>query len=701
MTPNLSLGLGAILASGSSPIPPITAISSTSWIATIDDPGAFIGPISFMASRGGFDSTGSATTYTETLKLTSRVFNAYTDEAGYGDATLSTDNGALSDFVYPTDTISGLTLTGLLDSPVPVVQWLTVDRSRCGNTLTVEITANHRDGIACTELRASDGTTTVSAKSATRVISTNPTDLLPVECYRFELDVSTLANPATLDVNVKVWPRLGGTDSIFDSADIADTTANRRLASVRKFRRDTSARLCVAVVDSVAGGGSTTPYIGTDEALAVASPATTISAALSRYLVAIGNDLGGLRVLLMGKAVHGVNAPTTTPTGTPVEEITIEPAPGVSRADAIVEWGSANVTIRAPYVRFKGVTIDRVGTVGNFAFVAGGHAVFEDCIFNNQDRNAGLSTVAGTGTYFTGCTITGAAVNTFAAGTNHEIRMIRGCSVVSATAGTSYNVEMFNVHGSQLTDANSSNAAARNASGQTVTNSIFLNMKGASPLWVNAGGDVTGGYFANLVCEYTSSTSNPLLRFSGDGDSNNTNHVVIVHCTFAGFHNWGRANLLYNETANVFRTHTLHRDWGNIYVSLNTKHDFFAGLSAVAGDATLRTGGWSYLYGVGSGYNWMRYRDAGGGNWSQHYAGEGSEVGTATTGAGLDPLFTDYEGSTDNGAGGATAGAGGGDYTLAAESPCRALAPVKPWTPAFGIDGTARSGTVQLGAYAA
>jgi hypothetical protein len=569
----LTTGLGARSVVGFVP-PPITAINANGWQATIVDPSGFSGPISFGASRGGFDSTGAATTYSESLKLASRIFNAWTTETNYDQATFDPDQGAFSDFAYKTDSIPVINTSGLPDSPKPVVQCLTIDRTRCGDTLVVEIAAKHRDGIACVELRASDGTTTVSSKSATRVISPNSTDLLPVECYRFELDVSTLANPANLDVNYKVWPRLGGAASVFDSADIAGTTANRRLASVRKFRRDTSARLKVAVVDADAGGGSTTPYIGTDEALAVASPATTIIAALNRYLVAVGGDLGGLEIVLMGKAIHTTNAPSTAPGGTPVEEVTIRPATGVSRADAIVEWGSASGAIRAPFLTFENVTIERVGTSANFAFANGAEVRFKNCIFNNQGRTAGLSTVSTTGCYFEGCTITGLATNALAAGSAHEVRMIRGSSLVSATAGTAYSVELFNVHGSRLTDAQGSNTAARNQSGRMMTNSIFLNLTSANPIPMNNGGDVVGAWFENLVCEYTSATSNPTLLISSDAQSINTTHVAVVHCTFAGFYNWGRANLFYNETANVLRTHLQHRDWGNIYVSLNTKHDF-------------------------------------------------------------------------------------------------------------------------------
>ena len=82
-----------------------------------------------------------------------------------------------------------------------------------------------------------------------------------------------------------------------------------------------------------------------------------------------------------------------------------------------------------------------------------------------------------------------------------------------------------------------------------------------------------------------------------------------------------------------------------------------------------------------------------GAGYEQEYAGIGSVVGTSNTGAGLDPLFTSYQGTTS----GSTAGAGGGDYTIGALSPAKGLVTGSPL--AVDLAGTARSGTVAAGAY--
>lgn len=697
------LGLGARQTVGielPQPIP-VSAVSSVGWIATLANPSSFAGPISFPASRGGFDSNGDPTTHNESLKVTSRIFNAWNGETDYSQATLTADQAALSDFVYKTDTISSLSLSGLADSPKPVCQWLTVDRCLVDDTITVEIFARHRDGIACVEVRATDGSTTVSAKSSTPVVSPRTTDLGAVVCHRITLDISTLANPADITVNAKAWPRIGGAASVADSADLTTSNADRRLFSPRIFRRDTAlaaAPIYVAVVDSVAGGGSTTPYVGPDKAAAEASPASSFQAAFNRAN-AVLSDMGGLRVLLMGKAIPSGNAPVTFPTTAPTHEVIIEPATGVSKAAAIVEWGAATAGFRVPFVRFRGVTINRVGTAGNFTGSAGYHTVYDDVIFNNQGRNAALSSTASTGTYWDGAIITGAMASMLAA-SNHEQRMVRGVDLTPQTPGAISNVELFNTHGSVLETVNSSNAIVRNQSGRTQSATFYKKITGSVPIQMNTGGDVVGAWFEQNVFEFNSATSAVSLAISSDGQSINTDHVGIVHNTFAGFFNWGRVNFFYNETDNVLRTHTRHRDWGNLYVSLNTKHDFFAGISGKAGDNTARTGGWSYDYGAGAGYNFSRYQDAGGGNWGKRYAGEGSVVGTATTGAGNDPLFTNYQAANDNGSGGANAGSGNGTYTLQAGSPCLNAVPIKPWTPPHDFAGNPRSGNVAFGAYA-
>lgn len=41
------------------------------------------------------------------------------------------------------------------------------------------------------------------------------------------------------------------------------------------------------------------------------------------------------------------------------------PATGVSKAAAIVEWGAAAAGFRVPFIRYRGITFNRVGTAAD------------------------------------------------------------------------------------------------------------------------------------------------------------------------------------------------------------------------------------------------------------------------------------------------------------------------------------------------
>lgn len=80
-------------------------------------------------------------------------------------------------------------------------------------------------------------------------------------------------------------------------------------------------------------------------------------------------------------------------------------------------------------------------------------------------------------------------------------------------------------------------------------------------------------------------------------------------------------------------------------------------------------------------------------SFAQAYFGLGASFGVTNTGAGNDPLFTSYQGTTI----GPVAGAGNGTYTLQTGSPAKSLVTSSPVP--FDLAGNARSGTVAAGAY--
>ena len=204
------------LGAGGAP-PPLSAVAADGWQATVATPTDLsLAPV--MLARQGFDATGAATSYAESVRLGKRVRQPYPNQA-----TLTANAVALTDYVYSTDTIVGVANNSTEISPKPVANWSLVGRKVVGNALTLELVAFHRNGragkpVACVEFRASDGTTTVTAKVSTLVVSPEAGDRAAVLVYRATLDITALADGALITANAKVLPWIGGAASVLDSA---------------------------------------------------------------------------------------------------------------------------------------------------------------------------------------------------------------------------------------------------------------------------------------------------------------------------------------------------------------------------------------------------------------------------------------------------------------------------------------------------
>ena len=661
-------------ARGTAASPAISAIAANGWEAnmTVVADLAFA-PVSL--SRQGFTATGSAATIVENVLTTKRVRQPFPNQA-----TLTASTVALSDYVYSTDTIAGVTNNSAEVSPQPVANWSIVDRRVVGNSLYLEIVAFHRNGVACVEFSATDGTNTVTAKTSTPVVSGQAGDAGAVIVYAATLDITSLADNANITANAKVYPRIGAAASVADSS----LSAVARAFSPRVWRKNVSRASAPPLVYIASGGNDTTGYVGTDAGLAAASPCLTLTGAINRARAVLGataGSLDGLRV----RFTAGTWSLSASPTSNTVNAaVVFEPAPGVAKADVTWSVGASNISTSLTYTQWKGLTIFRAG-VNTLFSTAGGHCTIDGCDLNNNSQGAALGSTANTGFFLTG----GVAITNWnqnqplGAGTA-ELRMARGVSGGTANAGLS--VEGWLVLGSALLGPRFL-YGSRPSSGAIVHANILTRLGNASGGVLSNGTDnMVGMAVVQNVFEYTSTSSQPSFRPSADSDTIDTSHLICWHNTFAGFDIYGRMNALYNDTAADLRSHKLHSFVGNVQVQINTKHDVFMS------DGT-RVGGWSYLYGVGQRGEFSRYRDAGGGAWAQDYPGQGSIIGTVNTGVGNDPLFTSPAHTTS----GPVAGAGGGNYVLQGSSPARGMVTDAPV--AFDFTGVARSGTVAAGAY--
>lgn len=665
---------------------PITAVATNGWQVTYPSPPTEFdpagSPVTFNASRAGYTTAASTTTYTEAMTVTKRLRQVHPNQAS-----LTTDQAVLQDYLYSTDSVSGATNNSSETSPKPIVNWVTLDRTVVGNTLTAEVVCFHRNArsreqIACVEFRVSDGTTTLTQVVSESIVSGRTNDRNAVVVYRCSIDVSTLANPSTLTLNAKVYPWIGETGSVLDSAD----QSARREFSPRTFRRNTTlAASPVFVYVAASGGDDVNGVVSTTAATAKATPCATIGGALNR-LVAVNGSVDGCEIRLLA-GTHTLNSTGVTTTRTQsVAHVTITRDPDEILSAVTLQYGGVAFRPRlgasGGWLTIRDITTTRPGTTQLTGETGSQLEVrWQDCPFDNESRAVAI--VGGNADLLLiGNTFTNMSANATSAGTR-EIRLIRGCS------GTLPAIEGWLVVGNSMSIGQALGYGTRTATGSicayntfTVTNSSQGGYSIASSV------DVNNAACVQNIWEYTSATSGPAIRVSADSASGNTSHIVLHHNTFAGFFLNGRMNGFYDDGVTA-RTNKLMSCKGNIHVQLNTKSDVFQADGS-------RIGNWAYENGVGCEGEFSQFIDADSGGigsgFAQDYPGLRASIGTSSS-VRNDPLFIDDNATSS----GPTAGSGGGNYRLNSGSPADTrVAPVLR----FDLDGNARSATLATsGAY--
>ncbi len=675
------------------------AVNADGWSVSYASPPTFDpenAPEYVTVMRAGFDGDGQAVTRREDLVCTKRVRQPWPNHAS-----LTADRVALSDYVYSTDSIAGVVNNSAEASPRPVANWARPDRVVVGNSIPagqLEIVAFHRNArageqVACVEWTISDGTGSVTVRASASVVSDYAGDRNAVIVYRpaADVDISGLADPATLTVNARVYPWVGDAASVLDSAD----GAVAREFSPRTFRRDTVLAAAPRLAYVRTTGNDGTGAVSTDPAIAAAAPFATVLAAINAHHAAGGLDGAVIHIGQDGGTPFVLGNPIATRTQSHAP-LVITREPGVPRAEARVSFGAASFRPRlgAGLLLLRDVGVVRTGT-SSFQGESGAHlrVVFEDVALDNGGFNSG---------WLNNChdlligvdlsNMAAAPLNAAGAVGVTEHRMVRGVSCPAAAA----NVEGWLVLGCDLRGSSTLTLqrGARSRSGSIVAFNRLQGPATSTRLWAPAQDeDVVGAAFAQNVVEYLSATATTTLSVSADAAASNNAHVILHHNTIAGFNAAGRSNLFYDEGATA-RTSKLHSCRGNIHVQINTKGDVFRGANEAGGDASSRTGNWSFLYGVGCRGEWSQFIDAAGGgpgtSFAQAWGGLDASLGTSAS-LRNDPLFVDYQASSP------AAGAGGGDYRLQPGSPARArVASVLRWD----LAGTPRSAVLaSAGAY--
>ena len=207
---------------GVAPVALISAVGTDGWQATwaSGTPPTFTpdsSPVAQTFSRAGYDAAGATTTYSEDMTMLRRVRNVFPSQA-----TDTATSVALEDYIYSTDSASGVTNSSTEISPVPIANWTMRDRQLVGDSIYWEIIAFHRNfrsgrQVACVRVRGNDGTTqTAWQVVATTAVSTYAEDPNPIEVYSNTLDISGLAD-GLIWLEGEIMPWNGGAASVLAS----------------------------------------------------------------------------------------------------------------------------------------------------------------------------------------------------------------------------------------------------------------------------------------------------------------------------------------------------------------------------------------------------------------------------------------------------------------------------------------------------
>lgn len=727
MRAGLNAGIGSRKnLGGGAPAVPFQSLATDGFTASASSPAAAVGQ-TFTVGRNGYDASANAITFNDTLSVTARqrtVWNVGWTSAG----TVPVNDAAkvsLSDYVYQGETLSGATNGSTVVSPKPIAAWVNIERQLIGNTVTVEIVAGHRDArgakpVACVTGTLTDGTNTVTAISATPVISSYPGDVQPLWVYELTFATDTpgnvLASDVLLTANAKVYPHVGVAASVADSS----LSSDRRGFSPRYFFKNV-ARLAsppLAYINVGATGGTWS----TNAATALADPFPTIEAArlaIPTQSAVTGGYADGCEMRLMAGTHSASMGVTATAISNKVASLIITRDPNATRATAILSLAAgANCRARLSTgslmptatgaLMLRDITVSRSGGSWQGETTARLETCFDQC---NIDNTANATWLSNAHDYVYGCTITTSlAAGTWLSqeGTNNQHRMWRGI--------TCLNWRLSNISCYYMFSSLSYNSGAlvsllnQDQSGTMRVNNKHMNINytsgGFEAFGVQATETVSQGIYIAGNCYEPIPATASYTGFGVSADepqAGNMTHIVIHNNTILGAAAAFRCNDFYDTTATVFRVHTLQSSKGNIMPQLNTKGDWFyaVNLGNVGGEAPNHVGNWGYLYGVGCAGNLAMYIDAGGtgpgGSITQAYMGQNGTMGTSAT-AKVNPLITTY-GAVDYVSGVLTAGAGGSVFTLQAGSPCKLKNPqsVMP----FDLAGTARaaSGADSTGAF--
>lgn len=566
-----------------------------------------------------------------------------------------------------------------------------------GEVFRVSAVAFHhgaRDGrqVRMVRFTATEGETTASVDVTGTVVDFTRGDAVPVVEFVGYLPTAPFSQGATLAVNFKAFPFIGDDAAITDTADGFNTglTPNYAPQTWVVDKAGTYGRT-VALVST--GGNDST---GVTVPLASYNPASPPAAfaTIARAAAAIAtnnnaqfsrNDVGG-GVVFLASGSHNWTGGSQAYGSTPQTWITIRPAPGVSRDQAVISGASGNADI-SDRVKLEGVKITSTATTFN-----GIEALWLDgCEIDSESGTSVFN--QNTLWYLTRNTITRSAQGIRSVNlANTSPAIVRGNVIRNLASGSAGTIHAYTFIGNYSTFTNF--GIGNIITGQTApipqmpivafNKAFHINRPTSTAVTYSKHVQIIAPAMVQNVFEKSHANTGAMsFMFSEGGNFADVRGFVLDHNAWLG----ERSGFFYNW----------EQSWGffeNITVRNNMISVYGGKTDDTPPQATTNTLNWATIYGV----NWS-------GNIDGAIAGLSAAGGFRNRFWGLNGIQTggthpyDYFGFRLNRAtDGTTTTAGSGDYRLRLDSPARGLA--REWVLSHDIEGAPRNaGEVTAGPY--
>lgn len=650
---------------------------------------------SFQVQRAGYDTTGSPTTYTQSMVITQRVRLPYSSTNQTLPLLLTPLTCALSDVLVTSDVVPGATNTSTMVMPKPIVNWSMHARKLVGNTLTLEVTGNHwaaRNGLpfAAVIFSVTDGVNTVTATARAMTVSGHSGDKAAVQVYQATIDITSL-NTGLITANAQVFPWIGGSASVANSA--TDSTVPREF-SPRYFYKNVALLTTPPLAYVSSTGSDTTGVVSTTAATASATPFLTVQGAINGLIAATavtGGYVDGCRIRVKAGTVS-MGASATVARAQKCAALVVEADPATATAATAIVTQSASWRARLGVgtliggltegaIAFSNITVQRTA---NVAMWNGESAnALNVMLSNNAILDLGSftgTTLANSHLWLDGVTAVNAATGALNAGA-YEIRMVRGLSISAGYGG----IEGWLVLGCKLTSPGQMTFGTRTESGRIIQFNYVTDPQSTAD-WVYVGAAANASQVSvscNLIEVLHTTTSTCSMRASGDSATGNLTHVLFDNNTVAtGHYQAGRFNFCYDELQGTVRTHIFTRVKNSVIGAYYIKGDYFVGANGNGSpnitDAPNHIGNWAPEYGVNYLNLYTLFSNTGanleGMQQGPIFKGFGSSLAQTmatpqfSLAAGV--TWTNWQANNTNPSTGAIiAGAGGGDYTVPSGSP--------------------------------